>query len=102
MRYFRNRQVPVKDAGGNQRAATLAVRFDKTRVCATGYMPESPALSWLHGIQPIPTRIPEAVHYCSRRHFGRGAVFFLYSRTGATAQHFSMLTDVSLPACGSQ
>jgi len=30
MRYFSNRQVPGKDAGGNQRAATLAVGLDKT------------------------------------------------------------------------
>src|SRR5689334_129114 len=79
MRYFGNRQVPVKDAGGNKRAATLAVGLDKTRVCGSGDMQESPALNRLHGIQPIPTRIPEAVHYCSAALFGaepRGCLFF--------------------------
>lgn len=72
MRYFRNRQVLVKDAGGNQRATTLAVGFDKTHVCATGYTPESSALSWLHRIKPI----PKTVHYSSGSLFGREAVFF--------------------------
>jgi len=63
MRYFSNCQVPGKDAGGNQRAATLGVGLDKTRVCASGGYAGIACPDLVSCIQPILYLYPRAVLY---------------------------------------